>query len=129
MKIYLIEDKKKAVAMAQLMKLSIECTTLQWSNYFTDIPVNVSEALYTIEEYIDSKFSEDFSDEYFELNEEEEDKYITLLKKYPELKMSLGTGVVYKNGKHEEILSKIKNESGIDKLLKALNSGKNIVIF
>lgn len=128
MKIYITENKSEAEQIKQLLKLNSECAGLHWSRTITDVPDNVMNALETIEQFVASCVQErgKFLDE---LNEDEEKKVISLIRDNPELGKNLGTGVIISGTQSDEVRNLIYSCDGASKILKALETGKNIILF
>lgn len=129
MKIYIIKDDKSAKDILQLLKLNAECARLHWSRSISDIPSNVIGALETIEEYVESMVVGLCENATSELTEDEESTMFKLIKKNNNLKETLGTGVVLKGNQADEVKKNIKTEKGMSKILEAIESGENVVIF
>lgn len=131
MKIYLISNEKEAKQIRELLKLNAECAKLHWSKTISDIPTNVISSLEALESFVEEKVyavcNERTSGGY--LNEEEEAAMMALLRKNPELRATLGVGVVMA-GEEAKNMSKLLEGKNVAKtLLAALNSGKNVVLF
>lgn len=128
MKIYITENKSEAEQLRQLFKLNSECAGLHWSRTITDVPDHVMDALEMIELFVESRVQErcEFFDE---LNEDEEEKVIDLIRDNPELKKNLGTGVITDGVQAEEVRNLIISCNGASKILKALETGENIILF
>lgn len=128
MNIYLTDDRQNAENMAQLLKLNSECVKLQWSKTIADIPVRVTEALNTVEEYIDQAVA-NCTEFFAEMTDEEENEMISIIKKYPDLRKTLGTGVIFQGEQQKELQSIAENEDALRKIKAALATGKNVIIF
>ena len=128
MNIYLTDVRQCAENMAQLLELNAECVRLQWSNTIADIPGYVIDALDVIEKYIDQEIT-DCTEFFTEMTEEEENSMILIIKKYPSLRKTLGTGVIFKGEQQAELQAIVKKEGGMEKIGAALETGKNVVIF
>lgn len=128
MKIYITDNKSEAEQFRQLFRLNSECAGLHWSTTITDVPVQVMDALETIELFVESRVQEkcEFFDE---LNESEEKKIIGLIREQPALRKNLGTGVVTDGAQAEEVRNLIDSCDGKAKMIKALETGKNVILF
>lgn len=130
MKIYAISDENVAKQLAQLIKLNAECAKLHWSRTIKDIPVDVSEALETIEAFVEDRVNEQCRGSMFgELSADDETAMMTAVRKTPELREALGTGVVCSGEEAEEVKRVIQNLKMPGVLIDALETGKNIIIF
>lgn len=130
MNIYLIKDESTAVQLAQLLKLNSECVKLHWSRTIKNIPSDVSKALETIESFVETRVLDGCSNALFgELNDDEEALLMDVIRKKPELRATLGLGVVLA-GKQADEVKKYFNGMKVPKLIiEAINSGKNAIIF
>lgn len=129
MKIYTIKDEKSATDIRLLLKVNAECARLHWSRSIKDIPSNVTSALETIETYVELKVVGLCGKERNELTEDEESSFLSIIKQNNKLKEILGTGVVLKGNQADEVRSIIKTEKGMHKILEAIESGENVIIF
>lgn len=129
MRIYTIKDDKTATDILLLIKVNTECARLHWSRSIKGIPSDVMSALEKIEGYVESKIVDLCGKEKGILTEDEENAYLSAIKKNSELKATLGTGVVMKGIQVNEVITIIKEQKGMDKVLKALESGENVIIF
>lgn len=128
MRIYITESKTKAEQLRQLFKLNSECAGLHWSRTITDVPDHVMDALETIELFVESRVQEQC--EFFdELSEVEEKKVIDFIHDNPELRKNLGTGVITEGAQSDEVRNLIGSCDGVSKILKAFETGKNIILF
>lgn len=131
MNIYLISDENDAKRIGQLLKLNAECVKLHWSKTFKDLTADVYSALETLEGFVEKKIYEVCTEETRagSLNEDEESEIIKLLRQIPELRATLGTGVVMVGEEAESVLNLLKGKTTSKELLSAVNSGKNVVLF
>lgn len=129
MNIYLVDDRHMAESIAQLLRLNAECARLQWSKTITDIPKRVTESLETIMEYVEKAVRSNCTEFFSELTDEEEDMITSIIKRYPNLRKTLGTGVVLKGEQQMELQALIKSEGILDKINDALAKGKHIIFF
>lgn len=129
MKIYIVEDKNLARKMLQLIKLNAECAKLQWSTTITNIPQDVSNALYTIEDFVEKEVEKDCQCCLGRLTEEEEDSLMRAIRNEAELKNILGSGVILEGSQIEYVKKIINRVTLPQKVTEAINSGKNVVIF
>lgn len=130
MKIYGIEDEATAIQLAQLMKLNSECVKLQWSRTIKNIPQTVKNALEIIESFVETRVTESCTNALLgEMTDEEEAALLSVLKTSPQLRNSLGSGVVLAGEQATEVKKNI-NALKVPKLIiDALDSGKNVIIF
>lgn len=131
MKVYLIENENVAKQLGQLLRLNSECAKLHWSRMIKDIPEDVISSLETIEEFVARRVFEvcDEKNIVSSLSDEEEAEMMTLLRKKPELRSTLGMGVIMA-GEEAEIVAKVLNEHNFSKVLTtAIDSGKNVILF
>ncbi|MCM1540344.1 MAG: hypothetical protein NC121_03695 [Blautia sp.] len=127
MKIYITENKSEAEQLRQLFKLNAECAGVHFSRTITDIPDRVMEALGTIELFVESR-AQEWCDYFDELNEDEEEKIFSLIHNNPKLGKNLGTGVITCGEQANEVKNLIASCDGVSKILKAFETGKNIVL-
>lgn len=130
MKIYGIEDEATAIQLAQLMKLNSECVKLQWSRTIKNIPQTVKNALEIIEAFVETRVNESCTNAFLgEMTDEEEAALLSVLKTSPQLRNSLGSGVVLA-GEQAADVKKVISDLNVPKLIvDALDSGKNVIIF
>ena len=131
MKIYLLESDDVARELLQLLKLNAECAKLHWSRTIKNIPSSVVEALDTVESYVEEKVYSACGEKNLvgAMSEEEESDLMSLLRKMPELRSTLGAGVVMA-GKEAEFVSAAIAGKGISEvLLNAITSGRNVILF
>lgn len=130
MKIYGIEDEATAIQLAQLMKLNSECVKLQWSRTIKNIPQTVKNALEIIEAFVETRVNEGCTNAFLgEMTDEEEAALLSVLKTSPQLRNSLGSGVVLA-GEQAADVKKVISDLNVPKLIvDALDSGKNVIIF
>lgn len=131
MNIYVMEDNQTAVQISQLLKLNAECVKLHWSRTITDVPQEVKGALEVIELYIEDKIRKECNQTsmFMELSNSEEDEMMNMLRMNPELRKTLGVGVVLSGKEAKEVMLLIKKERGLLKIKEALKTGKNVVLF
>lgn len=131
MKIYLIEKDDVAKQLSQLLKLNAECAKLHWSRSVKDVPSEVVASLETIESFVEEKvyaFCNDINC-VGSFSEAEEDEIMALLKKKPELRETIGTGVILAGTEAESVSAALSKASVSKKLSAAVASGKNVVLF
>lgn len=131
MKLYLVEKQDEAVKLAQLLKLNSECAKLHWSRSFKNVPQNVVDSLETIESFVENMVYDVCNDKnsFGEFSKEEEAELMSALKKMPELKASLGMGVVLAGDDAKMVKKLIKGKSIPELIEKAIDTGKNVIIF
>ena len=129
MKIYIVEDKDLARKMLQLYKLNAECAKLQWSTTITNIPQDVRSAVYTIENFVEEEVRRDCKCCLGELTEQEEESLMHAIKNDVELKKILGEGVIFAGSQLENIKEIVTRVELPEKLIEAINSEKNVIIF
>lgn len=129
MKIYTVKDDKVASNIHLLMKLNSDCVQLHWSRSFRKIPSNILDALSTLEEYVESTIPELCGNARSELTEAEESKMLKSIKENHFLRESLGTGVVLKGIQANDVKKILIKEGGMDKIVEAIETGDNVVIF
>lgn len=127
MKIYITDSKSEAEQLRQLLKLNSECAGLHWSRTITDVPDHVMDALKTIELFVESRVER--CEVFDELSEAEEEEVIGFIRENPELRKSLGTGVIMDGVQADEVRNIISSCDGVSKILKALETGKKIILF
>lgn len=130
MKIYLVSDDNKARQIRQLLNLNSECAKLHWSKTI-EIPANVLCSLETLESFVEEKIYELCDEKTFasSLDEDEETAIMNLIRKNPELRATLGTGVVIADIESKNVAQLLDGKDAPKALLLAINSGKNIVLF
>lgn len=128
MNIYGVRDTSSAQDVLQLLKLNSECAKLHWSRKIS-VPSNITDALSVIEMFVETKIKEICGNPINILSDSEEDAILNLIKRYPNLRATLGTGVIMRGSQADEIISVIKSQGKYDKLLSAIESGLNIVVF
>lgn len=131
MNIYLINRENDAKQIRQLLKLNAECARIHWSKTIKNLPTEVLSALEIIETFVEKKVYEVCSAETFanSLNEEEEMEMMELLRKMPKLRSTLGLGVIMAGDESKELLTILKNKRISEKLIAAIASEKNVVLF
>lgn len=116
-----------AKALSQLFTLNAECVRLHWSSAVGELPPEVLNALEVIEAFVENVVKSKCKNRVGELSDEEMAAVISLLKRYPELKKTLGLGIVYPGEQSQNVAEKLKGEAPV--LQKILRSGEVIVIF
>lgn|GEM_PF-4529818 len=131
MKIYLIDNENDAKQIRQLLKLNAECAKLHWSKTIKNLPIEVLSSLETIETFVEKKVYEVCSAKTLAipLNEDEEMEIMTLLRKMPELRPTLGVGVIMAGDESKALLNLLKNKEISEKLITAIASEKNVILF
>ena len=126
MNIYLISHENDAKQIRQLLKLNAECAKLHWSNSIKDIP-----SLETIEAFVEEKVYEVCTLKTLanSLSEYEEMEMIALLRKMPELRSTLGVGVIMAGDEAKALLKFLENKEISEKLITAIASEKNVILF
>ena len=130
MKVYSIKDESVAKQLAQLISLNAECIKLHWSRTITDVPNNVMNALEIIEDYVENVIENKCMGSLIgELSQTDEDKMISIIKKNPELRNSIGLGVVYAGTQAKQV-NDIAKQTGMPKIIcDALELKGNTIIF
>lgn len=131
MKIYLIDNENDAKQICQLMKLNAECAKLHWSKTIKNIPAEVLSSLETLESYIEDKVYEICTEKALvgSLSEDEESSIMSLMREAPELRATLGVGVVMAGAEAKCTSALLEGKSVPRSLLSAIASGKNVVLF
>lgn len=131
MKIYLIEKDDVAKQLSQLLKLNAECARLHWSRSIKDVPNEVLSSLDTIESFVEQKIYDFCNDANCvgSLSEAEEEEIMALLKKKPELRETIGTGVILAGKEAKAVSVALSKESVSQKLIIAVASGRNVILF
>ena len=131
MKIYLIENENDAKQISQLMKLNAECAKLHWSKTIKNLPAEVLSSLEILESYVENKVYEVCTEEILvgSLSEDEEASIIALMRKAPELRATLGVGVIMAGAEARSTSVLLEGKSVPKALLSAIASGKNVVLF
>ena len=131
MKIYLITDKNDANRIRQLIKFNSECVKLRWSRAITDLPTEIHGAIETLESFVEGRIYEMCKEKTLvgPLSEDEESALVELLSKIPQLRATLGTGVVMAGEEANKVLGLVRNENISKILVDALASGKNVAVF
>ena len=85
----------------------------------------------TIESFVEEKVYEICTEKNIvgSLNEDEEETIMTLIRKTPELRATLGVGVVMAGTEAKCVAKFLKGKSVSEALIVALYSGKNVVLF
>ena len=107
MNIYSVNDIKKLNDIIMLIKLNEQVTRLKWSQSVGDLPDDIVKSLSNIEEL----------------------KLIDLIKKNPDLKDTLGIGVIRQGNQKDDVFKILKKESGLEKINDAIVNNDNIVLF
>lgn len=130
MKLYLIDKQDDAIQLAQLLKLNSECAKLHWSRSIKNIPNEVINSLEVIENYVETKIYDSCNSKnvFGELSDDEEALMFDAFKKTPELRDSLGTGVVLADNANK-VKELIKGKVIPCIIEKALSTGKSVVLF
>lgn len=128
MNIYIIKDESQAQDILQLLKLNSECAKLHWSRRIS-VSSDVINALSTVEMFVETKIKDICGNPINTLSEAEEDAMLDLIRKHPNLRETLGVGVIMRGKQSKNLLSVIKSGDGFDKLIDACNSDSNIVVF
>lgn len=130
MKIYLISGEKEAKQVSQLLKLNSECAKLHWSKSI-ELPANILSSLESIEAFVEEKVYEICTEKNIAgfLNDDEEATIMTLIRKTPELRETLGVGVVMAGTEAKCVANLLKGKSVSESLVAALDSGKHVVLF
>ena len=131
MKIYAINNANEAKQISQLLKLNAECAKLHWSTTIKGLPKEVVSSLETLEAFVEAKINEVCTSKNLmgTLTDKEESEFITMLRKNPELKATLGLGVVMAGKEAETVVSVLDGKQIPAALASALQSGKNVIIF
>lgn len=131
MKIYLIDNENDAKQIGQLMKLNAECAKLHWSKTIKNIPTEVLVSLETLESYVEEKVYEVCTEKVLVgvLSEAEESAVMSIIRKVPELRTSLGVGVIMAGEEAKAVSKLLEGKTIPKKLLSAINSGKNVALF
>ncbi len=131
MKIYLIDGENDAKQISQLLKLNAECARLHWSKTIQNLPADVLSSLETLESYIEGKVYEVCTEKTLasSLSEDDESVLMTLLRKTPELRATLGVGVVMAGEESGNVFAILEGKAAPEALLAAIKSGKNVVLF
>ena len=131
MKIYLISNENDAKQISQLLKLNSECAKLHWSKTSTGLSTEVIAALETLEGFVEEKVYAVCTEKTVasSLSEDEESALMELLRKNPELRETLGVGVVMAGEEATNVSNLLEGKTSSKALLSAINSGKNVVLF
>lgn len=91
----------------------------------------MSKALEVIEAFVEERVYKVCSEQtmFHCLSEVEENEIVNLLKEIPELKSSLGTGVILQGEEADTVRRLLSGKKVPIALVKAISSGKNIIIF
>lgn len=131
MKIYLISNENDAKIISQLLKLNSECAKLHWSKNIKDLSTEVIGALETIEGFVEEKVYEICTEKALasSLSEDDESTLMALLRKNPELRATLGVGIVMAGDEAKNVSNLLEGKTYSKELFSAINSGKNVVLF
>ena len=131
MKIYLIDNENDAKRICQLLKLNSECAKLHWSRTIKDLSAEVLTALETLESFVEEKVYEVCTEKTLagSLSEDEESALMALLRKAPELRATLGEGVVMAGEEAKNVSQLLEGRDTSEALLAAIKSGKNVILF
>lgn len=131
MKIYLIDNENDAKQISQLMKLNAECAKLHWSKTIKYLPAEVLSSLETLESYIEEKVYEICTEKMLvgSLSEDEESAVMSLMRKVPELRATLGIGVIMAGAEAKSVSALLEGKAIPKSLLSAITSGKNVILF
>ena len=131
MKVYLIDNENDAKQISQLMRLNAECAKLHWSKTIKNLPAEVLSSLETLESYVEEKVYEVCTEKVLvgSLNEDEESAVMSLMRKAPELRASLGVGVVMAGAEAKRVSELLEGKAVSGTLLSAIVSGKNVILF
>lgn len=131
MKIYLIDKEDVARQLGQLLKLNSECAKLHWSRTTENLSKDVIESLETIESFVEGKVYAVCTEKKLvgSLTENEETEMMALLRKNPELRSTLGTGVVMAGEEAKTVTRFLDGKKISNVLTTAIASGKNVILF
>lgn len=131
MKIYLVDNENDAKQIGQLMKLNAECAKLHWSKTIKNLPAEVLSSLETLENYIEEKVYEVCTKETLvgSLSEDEESSVMSLMRKIPELRATLGVGLIMAGAEANSVSALMEGKTVPKALLSAIASGKNVILF
>lgn len=131
MKIYLIDSENDAQQIRQLMKLNAECAKLHWSKTITNLPTDVLSSLETLESYVEEKVYEICTEKVLvgSLSEDEESSVMSLMRKVPELRATIGVGVVMAGAEAKSVSALLEGKAIPQSLLSSITSGKNVILF
>lgn len=132
MKIYNISNENSASQIKQLIRLNSECIRLQWSKTIKDVPDDVLDSLENIEDFIKERVEmlcKDSSFQY-ELSMQEEKNLTRIIKDNPDLRDSIGTGVIVNGIQSETVLKELQQKNNCPKaILESLSRDGNTIIF
>lgn len=130
MKIYLISEENGARQISQLLKLNSECAKLHWSKSI-ELPARILSSLEVIESFVEERVYEICTPKNTvgSLGEDEEATIMALIRKNPELRATLGVGVVMAGTEAKDMAKLLKGKPVSEALVSALDSGKNVVLF
>lgn len=124
MKIYLVENKATALLVRELIALNTSCVSLEWSTRL-EVPINVIEAAQSVAEYAEITISK-LCEEYAELSDSQTDKLISMDSK---VKAIIATGVIINGEETTKLKHLIGSDNDFNKLVEAIDTEKNVVLF
>ena len=80
-------------------------------------------------EYVENEVRVSCTEIFSELTDEEENEIFSMIKKYPDLLKTLGTGVILKGEQQVALQTIIEREGVLGKIKDALTIEKNVIIF
>ncbi len=127
--IYSVNDEKKVNDIIMLIKLNEQVTRVKWSKSIGNLPDDIKKSLSNIEQYVETKI-EDLCDlRIYCIDDSEELILLDLIKKNPNLKDTLGLGVIKQGEQKDKVLGILKKTPGLEKLFDAITENDNIVMF
>ena len=130
MKLYTLKSTDDALACRQLIRLSNDCASLQWSRTIRDIPDEVLEALETIQSYTETRLG-DFCAEgklIRELSDSEEALWHQCSKHSGTLRRLLGSGVVLAGDEAQTVRETLAEIPKTHFIVEALDSAQSLVL-
>jgi len=112
----------------QLLRLNEDCVRLQWSKAVGALPEEVSDALYTVRDFIEAKLHQLCPDAALELTDQEESALLVLVRSSQELRKSIGSGVVLAGDEAGAVQTALRDRAELSRLLEPLASGKSLVL-
>lgn len=111
--------------------MNAECAKLHWSKTIKNLPAEVLSSLETLESYIEEKVYEICTEKVLvgSLSEDEESSVMSLMRKVPELRASLGIGVIMAGAEAKSVSALLEGKAIPKSLLSAITSGKNVILF
>lgn len=130
MNVYLIRENHTAIQVRNLLRLNAECARLHWSKTI-EVPEDIVSAAETLEAFVEEKVYKVCTEKTLvsALSEEAEAGIMRLIRKHPELKETIGTGVVMAGAEAENAANILAGTSAPEALVDALHSGMNVVLF